>query len=221
MDPITLGLILKGTQSAATAGAGVAQAASLFNEEDRRRLEELRAARSRGELGLEDRERAALEEQARVMGEGAARQTGASSLQRLQSLQSSGQLSGRDLYLAEVGEAQARQQAAAIGAAQVAQAQERAVAMQEEELRQLEAQRRARQAGIQSAILGGVAGIAGDVGGAYMDRAAFERQVAERRRREDELRRLAELDTQRQLRAFQTTAGLSAEQTADLDRILE
>jgi hypothetical protein len=220
MDPFTLGLILQGSQQAAAAGAGAVQAAQLFTEEDRRRKEELEAAQAAGELGLSDADRGALEEQARVMGEGAARQTGASSLQRLQSLGSSGQLSGRDLYLAELGEAQARQQAAAIGAATVAQADLQAAAEQEAELAQLEQQRRARAAGMTSAILGGLGSAAGQVGGAYMDRAAFERQVAERKRREQAARERALLDTRRQLQALQTTYGLDETQSADIDRLL-
>ena len=164
MDPLTLALIATG---AAKAGAGIAQGVGTARAAKGMMLtpeqEEELAAIERGD-GLSDRRRGALETRFLQQQAGAQRQLEAAGLQQAAARGLSGGVSGRDVFLQEVAEAesarQIRQQQNVVLEQARAEGLAKADAMRLQQ-QQAEAQRRA---GITQAVSLGLSGAA-DVAG--------------------------------------------------------
>ena len=164
MDPLTLALIATGV---AKAGAGIAQGVGTARAAKGMMLtpeqEEELAAIERGD-GLSDRRRGALETRFLQQQAGAQRQLEAAGLQQAAARGLSGGVSGRDVFLQEVAEAesarQIRQQQNVVLEQARAEGLAKADAMRLQQ-QQAEAQRRA---GITQAVSLGLSGAA-DVAG--------------------------------------------------------
>ena len=164
MDPLTLALIATGV---AKAGAGIAQGVGTARAAKGMMLtpeqEEELAAIERGD-GLSDRRRGALEARFLQQQAGAQRQLEAAGLQQAAARGLSGGVSGRDVFLQEVAEAesarQIRQQQNVVLEQARAEGLAKADAMRLQQ-QQAEAQRRA---GITQAVSLGLSGAA-DVAG--------------------------------------------------------
>ena len=160
MDPLTLALIATG---AAKAGAGIAQGVGTARAAKGMMLtpeqEEELAAIERGD-GLSDRRRGALETRFLQQQAGAQRQLEAAGLQQAAARGLSGGVSGRDVFLQEVAEAesarQIRQQQNVVLEQARAEGLAKADAMRLQQ-QQAEAQRRA---GITQAVSLGLTGAA-------------------------------------------------------------
>lgn len=174
MDPLTLALIATGV---AKAGAGIAQGVGTARAAKGMMLtpeqEEELAAIERGD-GLSDRRRGALETRFLQQQAGAQRQLEAAGLQQAAARGLSGGVSGRDVFLQEVAEAesarQIRQQQNVVLEQARAEGLAKADAMRLQQ-QQAEAQRRA---GITQAVSLGLSGAA-DVAGQAL---AAQQQVA-------------------------------------------
>ena len=174
MDPLTLALIATGV---AKAGAGIAQGVGTARAAKGMMLtpeqEEELAAIERGD-GLSDRRRGALETRFLQQQAGAQRQLEAAGLQQAAARGLSGGVSGRDVFLQEVAEAesarQIRQQQNVVLEQARAEGLAKADAMRLQQ-QQAEAQ---RKAGITQAVSLGLSGAA-DVAGQAL---AAQQQVA-------------------------------------------
>lgn len=183
MDPVTLALLAGG---AAKAIGGIAQgigtrraAMASFSPEMQQRLEDLHRRQAEGELGLDEKQQAMLEQQYLSSQAAAARDLQASALQQAASAGPS--VRGRDVFLRRQAEAEAQRQARQAQQAQVAaidEAQRQAQREQIVQLEQAKAQAEAgKRAGTWQAVTGGLLG-AGEaaMAGASM---AQEKQLAE------------------------------------------
>lgn len=176
-------LLGAGIQGVQGLGAGIGRAVGArqyFTREDRERLEELRRMEAMGQLGLSDAERADIEAAFTAQRGAGARAQESAGLQRAVA---AGQAQdARALFLNELAQQQAEQQARAVQAAEMVNAERAAAQAQKDEMRQLDAQRRQRRqemaAGITEAATGGI--IAG--GAAAMP--AIEQSVQKRRQQQ-------------------------------------
>lgn len=176
-------LLGAGIQGVQGLGAGIGRAVGArqyFTREDRERLEELRRMEAMGQLGLSDAERADIEAAFTAQRGAGARAQESAGLQRAVA---AGQAQdARALFLNELAQQQAEQQARAMQAAEMVSAERAAAQAQKDEMRQLDAQRRQRRqemaAGITEAATGGI--IAG--GAAAMP--AIEQSVQKRRQQQ-------------------------------------
>lgn len=133
-------------------GVGGAIAAKRsFSDEDRRRLDELETLRRENQLGLSEAERGKLEGEL-ASGRGAALRQGENlAAQRGQNL------SGREIFLSELAQTEAQQDARAAGAALIADQEAQATAAHRAELKALSQGKANSRAGVISALTGGVA----------------------------------------------------------------
>jgi len=176
-------LLGAGIQGVQGLGAGIGRAVGArqyFTREDRERLEELRRMEAMGQLGLSDAERGDIEAAFTAQRGAGARAQESAGLQRAVA---AGQAQdARALFLNELAQQQAEQQARAVQAAEMVGAERAAAQAQKDEMRQLDAQRRQRRqeiaAGITEAATGGI--IAG--GAAAMP--AIEQSVQKRRQQQ-------------------------------------
>lgn len=150
-----LGLASGGLGVAKGIGEAVAAKRS-FSDEDERRRRELARLRASGELGLSENERAQLEGELTSARGAGLRQAEVLGAQARQTAQDTG--AGRDLFLAEMAAAEAQQQSRAEGAKILNDANQAALARQTQELQALEARKAAAQAGVVSALTGGIVG---------------------------------------------------------------
>jgi len=183
MDPVTLALLGAGAAKAIggiAQGIGTARAAKAsFSPAMQQRLLNLQRRQQEGELGLGEKQRAALEQQYLASQAAAGRDLQAAALQQAASAGPS--VRGRDVFLRRQAEAEAQRGARQAQQAQVAamdEAQRQAQQMQIQQLEQAQAQAEAgRRAGVWQAVTGGLVG-AGDaaMAGASM---AQQKQLAQ------------------------------------------
>ena len=167
MDPFTLALVGSGAAKAAggvAQGIGTARAAKkmMLTDAQKRELAELEARQRRGELGLSEEQRGALE--ARFLQEqaGAARELQAQGLQ--QAAARGGGVSGRELFLQEQARAGAQTGMRVQQGEVLAQAEREAASAEAARIEAMRAQQKAAEAkraeGIAQAVSGGLAGAA-------------------------------------------------------------
>lgn len=176
-------LLGAGIQGVQGLGAGIGRAVGArqyFTREDRERLEELRRMEAMGQLGLSDAERSDIEAAFTAQRGAGARAQESAGLQRAVA---AGQAQdARALFLNELAQQQAEQQARAVQAGEMVAAERAAVQAQENEMRQLDAQRRQRRqemaAGIAEAATGGI------VAGGAAAMPAIEQSVQKRRQKQ-------------------------------------
>lgn len=176
-------LLGAGIQGVQGLGAGIGRAVGArqyFTREDRERLEELRRMEAMGQLGLSDAERSDIEAAFTAQRGAGARAQESAGLQRAVA---AGQAQdARALFLNELAQQQAEQQARAVQAGEMVAAERAAVQAQENEMRQLDAQRRQRRqemaAGIAEAATGGI------VAGGAAAMPAIEQSVQKRRQQQ-------------------------------------
>jgi len=170
MDPFTLALVGSGAAKAAggvAQGIGTARAAKkmMLTDAEKRELAELEARQQRGELGLSEEQRGALE--ARFLQEqaGAARELQAQGLQ--QAAARGGGVSGRELFLQEQARAGAQTGMRVQQGEVLAQAEREAASAEAARIEAMRAQQKAAEAkraeGIAQAVSLGLAG-AGEAG---------------------------------------------------------
>jgi colicin import membrane protein len=218
--PLAVPLALAGAGAVAQGTSGLMQAQGMYDQQDERRRQQLAARQRAGQLGLEEADRAGLAASYQQQALAGARQAEAGTTQRLAALQSAGQLSGRDLYLAELAADEARQAGRVQAAAAVAQADREAQAQQAAELQRLEQARQAQRAARTQAVLGPLASLLGYGGEVAMGERQRVLRAEQRQAELDRLRALQVEDTRRRLAAMQSL-GLTAEQGATIDRLLE
>jgi len=162
MDPLTLALIAAG---ASKAGAGIAQGIGSVRAAKAMQLtpeqEDELAALERGD-GLSDRRRGALESRFLQQQAGVQRQLEASGLQQAAARGLAGGVSGRDVFLQEVAEAETARQVRQQQNVQLEQARAEGLARAEALRMQRDQAEAQRRQGIAQAVSLGIAG-AGDV----------------------------------------------------------
>lgn len=178
-------LLSAGIQGIQGVGEGVGRAVAArqyFTKEDRERLDELRRMEAQGQLGLSGAERADLEAMYNAQRGAGLRSQQAAGLQRAVAASQGGVTDARALFLNELAQQQAEQQARAVQAGEMVAAERAAEQAQKDEMRQLDAQRRQRRqemaAGIAEAATGGI------VAGGAAAMPAIEQSVQKRRQQQ-------------------------------------
>jgi hypothetical protein len=162
MDPLTLAALI-GAGSAVTKGVGGAiAAAKSFNKEDQAELDRLLRRRSMGRLGISDREREGMEQRALAGQAGLSRDLQAQGMTQAAAAGSAagGGVSGRDLFLRQLGQGQALAEAQQKAGQEIAQVSEARRGEQQARIAELQAMKKGRKQGIVSALTGGLAGVA-------------------------------------------------------------
>lgn len=184
MDPVTLALLGIGT--AARVGGNIAAGAQEFNRDDRERLRQLERQEAMGRLGMTPQERQSAQRQ--IM-------QPLQTIEREAASQRAAQMAGQDLgqgaaYRQMLIEDQVRQQGRLAAQQMLQQQQEAAIARDQAEIAQLEAQRRRRR---QMMLGGGAEALAS---GAELGAQAYQQKLATDRQiqfDEDRLRLLEEM----------------------------
>ena len=175
MEPITAGLIALGGAQALGGifqGIGAARAGKKMRltEAEERELRELERRQAAGELGLTERERGGLEQRFLAEQAGAQREMEAAALQQAAARGAAGAVSGREVFLQEMAEAQAERQVRQqqnLAVEEIDRAEREAERARIDAFRAQQKQAEAMRAqGIAQAVSLGLAG-AGDVGSQY------------------------------------------------------
>ena len=158
----------------AAGGQTIAQSRQMFTRQDRKRLEELEAAREAGELGMSEAQREGMR------GEIAAERGALLRSQESRALREAAAqptVTGRDIFLREQLAQEQAAELAAAGEGLVTEADIAAKAAQEAEIAGLEEGRAARRAGIGTGVLQMLGGAAGAVAETAGQKAQMEFQA--------------------------------------------
>jgi len=177
MEPISLTtalLVAGGLKAAGGIASGIGQARAgkkmRLTEAEQKELEELERRQASGELGLTERERGGLEQRFLAEQAGAQRELEAAALQQAAARGAAGAVSGREVFLQEMAEAQAERQVRQqqnLAVEEIDRAEREAERARIDAFRAQQKQAEAMRAqGIAQAVSLGLAG-AGDVGSQY------------------------------------------------------
>jgi len=177
MEPISMTtalLIAGGLKAAGGIASGIGQARAgkkmMLTEAEERELRELERRQAAGELGLTERERGGLEQRFLAEQAGAQRELEAAALQQAAARGAAGAVSGREVFLQEMAEAQAERQVRQqqnLAVEEIDRAEREAERARIDAFRAQQKQAEAMRAqGIAQAVSLGLAG-AGDVGAQF------------------------------------------------------
>jgi hypothetical protein len=195
MDPLTLAAIGGVAGAAKGVGQGLTTAiggTAYFTKEDKARQKELQRLQRRGQLGLTDIEKRAIQSEQAVERGGMLRASESQRAKAYQALQNQGVLSGREMFLAEQVAADTEAKLRARQAEAMSQENIAARQAQQAELAQLAQQERMRKQAVRSGLTQALTlGIFGGVSGYAGERLAMERADAFQRKQEQEALNIA------------------------------
>lgn len=176
-------LALMAVGGAAKAGAGIAQARTLYTKQDAAKLARLRARQEATGLGLTEANREGLENEL-LTRSGAVARTNADQSDRIAAqLAAQGALSGRDLFMQEALQQQTQAQLQTEAGRVVREADKEAADRQRELIAQLRDQREMRKAATLAAIFGGVGATASGAGEISLEWAQGKQATGSQKRR--------------------------------------
>lgn len=195
MDPLTLAAIGGVAGAARGVGQGLTTAiggTAYFTKEDKARQKELQNLQRRGQLGLTDIEKQAIQSEQAVERGGMLRASESQRAKAYQALQNQGVLSGREMFLAEQVAADTEAKLRARQAEAMSQENIAARQAQQAELAQLAQQERMRKQAVRSGLTQALTlGIFGGVSGYAGERLAMERANQFQKQQEAEAMRRA------------------------------